>query len=74
MTRSVLAAPAPAPRKRSVRAEPPTLLSVAEAARLLSISERSLWSALRRGDILKVKVGRRALVPRAEIERIAAGG
>lgn len=54
--------------------EPPKLLTVPEAARLLSIGERTLWRKSRQGTILAVRVGRRVLIPRAEVDRIARGG
>ena len=54
--------------------EKPVLLSVADAARLLGVGESTLWRAASRQEILKVRVGRRVLIPRSEIDRIAAGG
>lgn len=38
-------------------------LSVAEAAELLGVSERFLWSCVERGDIASVRLGRRVLLP-----------
>ena len=41
----------------------------AEAAAMLSISERSLWSMMKLGKVRPVKVGRSVLYPHAELER-----
>jgi len=37
----------------------PTLLSIPEAARLLRVSERTVWSLLDAGDLPRVRLGRR---------------
>lgn len=47
----------------------PNLISVAEAARLLSISRRSLERRMAEGLINRVKIGRRTLISAAELER-----
>lgn len=57
----------------SASAAPPKVVHVAEAARLLGMSENTLYRAINRGEILRVKVGRRAMIPRAEIDRLVAG-
>lgn len=41
----------------------------AEAAELLSISERSLWSLMNEGRITPIKIGRSVRYPHAELER-----
>jgi excisionase family DNA binding protein len=66
----------PRPKRAHVRptGEKPVLLSVRDAARLLGVGESTLWRSASRGEILKVRVGRRVLIPRSEIDRIAAGG
>jgi excisionase family DNA binding protein len=58
---------------RTDESEKPLLVSFAEAGRLLGVGERIIWDMAQRGTIMKVKVGRRSLIPRAELERIAAG-
>ncbi len=64
----------PIPGKhRRPKGEPPVLLSVRDAAHLLGVGESTLWRSCSRGEVLKVRVGRRVLIPRAEIDRIAAG-
>lgn len=47
----------------------PNLISVSEAARLLSISRRSLERRMAEGLINRVKIGRRTLISAAELER-----
>lgn len=48
------------------------LMSVRHAAGLLSISERSLWSLIQRGEIPVVTLGGRVLIARADLEALAA--
>jgi excisionase family DNA binding protein len=48
------------------------LLTVREAAAVLSISERSLWERTRRGEVLAVKIGRSKRYARGELERYVA--
>jgi excisionase family DNA binding protein len=64
----------PSSRPKRQAGEKPVLLSVRDAARLLGVGESTLWRSASRGEILKVRVGRRVLIPRTEIDRIAAGG
>jgi excisionase family DNA binding protein len=47
----------------------PHLISVAEAARRLSISRRSLERRIAEGLIERIKIGRRTLISAAELER-----
>lgn len=44
----------------------------AEAAELLSISERSLWSLQNEGKIRAIKIGRSVRYPLSELERFLA--
>lgn len=44
--------------------------SPAEAGRRLGIHRRSVVRAIQRGELRAVRLGRRVLVPRAEIERL----
>ncbi len=52
---------------------PPLLVSKLEAARLLSISSRTLDNLLVVGELRPVRVGRRVLFSRASLERFARG-
>jgi excisionase family DNA binding protein len=47
------------------------LLRVEAAAILLGIGRTTLYELIRRGDIPVVKIGRRTLVHRADLERFA---
>jgi excisionase family DNA binding protein len=60
----------PRPR-RTAPFETPLLVSVPEAARLLGIGTTFGWAMVRSGDMPTVRLGRRVLVPRAALERLA---
>jgi excisionase family DNA binding protein len=47
----------------------PPILTVTEAARLLRVSETSLYEVIQRGQLPALRVGRRLRIARAEIER-----
>lgn len=49
----------------------PLLLSVPEAARLLGVGTTFGWMMVRRGQIPSIRLGRRVLVPRSALERLA---
>ncbi len=49
----------------------PLLVAVPTAAHLLGIGATLAWDLVRAGDIPSVKLGRRVLVPRAALERLA---
>ena len=51
----------------------PLVLTVEEAAEALRISRQSAYQAVRNGEIPTVKVGRRILVPRQQLEEMLAG-
>jgi excisionase family DNA binding protein len=53
---------------------PKALLTVAEVAEHLRISERFARQLLLRGSIASIRIGRRVLIPRAELERIEREG
>jgi excisionase family DNA binding protein len=53
--------------------EPDGLLSIAQAARALSIGRTALYSEIAAGRIRSVKVGRRRLVPSSAISEVASG-
>ncbi|MBU9767120.1 helix-turn-helix domain-containing protein [Mycobacterium sp. TNTM28] len=55
--------PAPAPA-------PPTVLTVDEAADRLKVSRSLIYSQLRSGELRSVRLGRRRLIPAAEVDRI----
>ncbi len=48
----------------------PEVLTPAEAARILRLGRNSIYTALARGDIPSLRVGRKLLVPRAALERL----
>ncbi len=50
-----------------VPSEPKLLLSVEEAAQLLSINRSSVYDLIGRGDLPSVKIGRRRLVYRQSL-------
>jgi excisionase family DNA binding protein len=50
------------------------LFSIEEAAKTLSLSPWTLRAHLKRGAIKPVRFGRRVLISRAEVERLAAEG
>ena len=54
--------------------EHPKLLSVSEAGRLLGISKHTDRAWGYQGRLQVVKLGRRVLVPHAEIERVVSDG
>ncbi len=45
-------------------------LTVEEAAKLLGISRAFAYESVRRGDIPSIKIGRRVLVPKAQLYRL----
>ena len=53
--------------------ESPRLVSVEEAARLLGIGKSLAWEMVYAQQIKTVRLGKRVLVPLAEIDRIARG-
>ena len=52
---------------------PPKLLSARDAAKLLGVSERTLWSMTHRGEIAAVRIGRRVLYDPQDLSRWIAG-
>ena len=52
---------------------PPILISVAEAARLLGVGRSTVYDIIGRGDLRVAKIGRRTLVSVAEVETYARG-
>lgn len=49
---------------------PCRLLSIAETATLLNVTERFLARLIASGELASVKLGRRRLITRAEIDRL----
>jgi excisionase family DNA binding protein len=62
------------PKSRPLPREPPRLLRVDEAAELLTISGRHLRGLIARGEVNVVRLGRCVRIPRAEVDRLCAGG
>jgi excisionase family DNA binding protein len=58
-------------QRRPATFETPLLVSVPEAARLLGIGSTLGWEMVRSGEMPSVRFGRRVLVPRAALERLA---
>lgn len=50
------------------------LVSVPEAARRWSVSERMVWLAIQEGRLQKVKLGRATRIHISEVERVAREG
>ncbi len=50
--------------------ELPRLVSVAEAARLLNISERLVWRMIPKREIRSIRLGGRRMIPRTEVDRL----
>lgn len=46
--------------------------SISEAARAISLSRRMLYNLIDTGALRTVKLGRRRLVPRSELERLCS--
>ncbi|HUQ70367.1 MAG TPA: helix-turn-helix domain-containing protein [Planctomycetaceae bacterium] len=51
---------------------PPNLLTAYEAAALLRVSERTLWTLTKRGSIRAIRINRRVLYSVAELQRFVA--
>lgn len=51
---------------------PPTM-SVEEAAKLLSVGKMQCYSAVARGEIPHIRIGKRILVLRVPLERMLSG-
>ena len=61
------------PKQLQLRQEPlPLVVSVPEAARLMGISRGMLYVMMRDGTVPTVRIGRRRLLARADIERFIA--
>ena len=58
---------------RGWRDDTPLLLPVPEAARLLGIGTTLCWEMVHSGQVPSVRLGRRVLIPRAVVERLASG-
>lgn len=51
--------------------DPPLLVHVEEAARLLGIGRTLCWQMVRRGELQSVKIHGRVLIPRWALETVA---
>jgi len=61
----------PAQRSYLNRTETPLLVSVPAAAHLLGIGKSVAWDMIRTGELPKVRLRGRVLVPRSALERLA---
>lgn len=52
----------------------PLAYSVPEAAKRLMVSASTMWAAISEGRVRVINIGRRRLIPREEVERIAREG
>jgi excisionase family DNA binding protein len=50
------------------------VFTVSEAARLLRISDRLYYGGVARGELPAVRIGRRLVVPGAQLRRLLEGG
>ena len=64
----------PEPRTALDTAIGPMLLSARETARLLNVSDRTLWSLTRSGAIRCRRIGRRVLYRRSDVESFVNNG
>jgi len=55
---------------RSIRISVPPLLTIDEAAQVLTISKRKACDLIASGKLRTVRIGRRRIVPRESIERV----
>jgi excisionase family DNA binding protein len=53
--------------------QPPMVLTVAEAARALQVSQASIRAAIGRGELPAFRLGRRVLLPRTGLEQVVSG-
>jgi excisionase family DNA binding protein len=51
----------------------PILHSITDTAAILSIGKSTVWSLIKRGQLETFKLGRRTLIRRASIEKLAGG-
>ncbi len=49
------------------------VLTVGEAGELCRLSRNAMYSAIARGEIPSIRVGRRLLIPKAALERLLSG-
>jgi excisionase family DNA binding protein len=54
--------------------EPGPILTVEEAARYLRISRGLAFAAVRDGSIPSIRIGRRILIPRSQLDAMLDGG
>ena len=50
------------------------IVSVGDCAHLLGLSRSSCYEGIRRGEIPHLKIGRRILIPKVQLERLLQAG
>jgi excisionase family DNA binding protein len=59
------------PELSKLEVEPPLLVSVKDASRMLGIGRSSMWKLISRGEIETRRIGRRTLIRRQALENFA---
>ena len=59
------------PELSKLEVEPPLLVSVKDASRMLGIGRSSMWKLISRGEIETRRIGRRTLIRRQALESFA---
>lgn len=48
--------------------------TVEDVGRVLGIGRNSMYKAVERGDVRCIRIGKRIVIPKAEVERLLHGG
>lgn len=52
---------------------PPLAYSIPNAAAALDVSVRTIWTLIEQGKLRKTRIGRRAVIPAADVRALAEG-
>lgn len=58
---------------RALRANPPAILTIPEAASVLTVSRRTIMDLLAAGKLASKKIGRRRVILRSGLEKLVGG-